>query len=352
MEADFFECTRRCFGRRLHPQTFKVFHLDDNPPNKKFFLENKTENQISKSNSLINNSNNNSNNNINIKDWSCIANDKKNSIAKVYKDGIITENTQHYNFNNNNCIKNKIEEYNRTFRNNYNVGKRGKFGDADLVDRDDLICENLISFENFSLAEAQFAVMFLSFENNLPNLMEFYKGFGFEKEGEKLFQSFQANKNVRITSDELMNKINFLSDINEKYYENILKKFDLESYNFGNSNSNSKIVSELPLIVNPGKNEISNNNMLIKNSILSNSVENYVNLNDNLDILNASDNKTNNNNNINNKLESENKENFDSEKEKQGEDIETIKLLEKSKYIKSNLNSDIAYILFVIWKKI
>jgi len=93
--------------------------------------------------------------------------------------------------------------------------------------------------------------------------------------------------------------------------------------------------------------------MLIKNSILSNSVENYVNLNDNLDILNASEYNNNNiNNNINNKLESENKENLDSEKEKQGEDIETIKLLEKSKYIKSNLNSDIADILFVIWKKI
>jgi len=392
LQADFYESVRRCFGRRLHPQSFRVFHLEDNLPNKKFYVENKTENKISNSinnsgdlNSVCSNiaSNNlsavnyltkndssvkvlNYNNNYSIAAGVGAVSVKKNLLLEKGSNNerlMNASETEQYTFhinkyNNDNSHQNNsyksnliAEENNRTFENSFLNSKKANMSDTVLVGREDLICENFMSFESFSLAEAQFAVRYLSFENNLPHIAEFYEDFGFEKEGEKLFQIFQASSNRRVLSEELIEKINILSDINEKKYEVILQKYNLDNFNFNNdnSNSNSKIICELPLLQHQNaafKNEISLFNPLQNN----NSVENNVNLNENLNQYN------NNNNNFNNKLDNRNKENDTAENDfqqikKEVEDIEAIKLLEKSNYIKSNLNSDIADILFVIWKK-
>jgi len=330
LDTDYIECVRRCFGRRLHPQTFKIYHLEDNPPQKKFFLESKTE--IKNGNNSNNVSENNSN--LNINESTKVGSENRFSNTNN-NERLITEHTDEYN--------NNYNEENEAFEDNYFNNKNRKFDNTVLVKKENLICENLICLENISLQEAQFAVKFLSFENNLNSIIEFYDNFGIEKEKEKLFQSFEGNSNVRVLNDLLINKINLLSDLNEKKNEEILNKFNFDINNNENSYSNSKLISEIPLNEKTIKNEVSHN--LISNkghSLLSASVENYVNFNDQINIPNA-DNLNKNNNQID--------ENSELELKQKEEDIELIKHLEKYNNMKSLIANPIADILFVIWKK-
>ncbi len=350
LNSDYFECVRRCFGIRLHPQSFKIYHLEDNPPNRKFYIENKNENKISYSQRATNRSSN------------PVSINNRTRYNTAIKTTINNDNSINDNEHLNNTDERLYTEYTDKLSHNYQMDHNhyfnlniNKFERNFIVKMNELVCENLITLDTISLSEAQSAIKYISFQNNLIHIIEFYEKFGFENTAEKLLQIFESNNSFRIITEQLTNKINKLGEDNEKRYEDIFKKFIMENNEENSSNSILKSISDAPLLDNNPNNELLLNKSLNRSSAISSLDKNFINPHNNINLLNNEINKNYNNNNDNDnnqKVEELNLGNGISEKDKPDQDIEAIKFLEKIEKMKNSINKEIADILFAIWKRL
>jgi hypothetical protein len=111
--------------------------------------------------------------------------------------------------------------------------------DNNVPSTDSNICEKLIPIEDTKNIESLLSIRSLSFTNTINYLVEFYEPFGFDKQKINMFNEIDGNKNREDVTNDLIENINKIVQINE---EN-----DLDIWNKHEANvveEDSRILSE------------------------------------------------------------------------------------------------------------
>lgn len=187
------------------------------------------------------------------------------------------------------------------------------------------ICEKLVKIDDPLNNESSLVTRHLSFENTIKSIIDFYEPFGFEKEKVKMFHKVDGNRAKDSVTNDLIEHINKIAEMNEKREEEIVKQAEHEepSVSVGVGNLTKGGIDGLAAAIGNSHNSNSNN-------LIDKTIENMNNIqSSNNNILSLG--------------------NYDVAEEEENELTIYNKKIEK---IKSTLNKDLAEVLLKIWSKV